>query len=182
MTIVALMAQTAGTAPVESIAQTFGVDWNHLTAQLISFSIVCVVLYWLAYKPVLRMLDARRLQIAQGLANSEKIKAALDDIEAQRQGVMAEARAEATRVIADARGVAERLQEQAAQRAATSAEQILQRGREAAVLEHDRMLAELRSEVGHLVTKTAAAVIGKVLTEDDQLRLVEETTKELILH
>src|SRR5215216_6667637 len=108
MTIFAMMAQTGGSGPVQSIAQTFGVDWNHLSAQVISFSIVCAVLYRLAYTPVLRMLDARRLQIAQGLANSEKIKAALDNIEAQRQSVMAEAHVQATRMIADARGVAER--------------------------------------------------------------------------
>src|SRR4051812_23970503 len=182
MNILALMAQATGTGPVESIARTFGVDWSHLTAQLISFSIVCAILYWLAYTPVLRMLDARRHQIAQGLANSEKIKAALDNIEAQRQGVMTEAQVQATRVIADARVVAQRLEEQAAQRAAGTAEQIVQRGHDAALHEHHRMLAELKAEVGQLVTKTAAAVIGKVLTEDDQLRLVEETTKELILH
>jgi len=67
-----------------SIASTFGVDWPHLTAQVISFAIVCAALYWFAYGPVLRMLDSRRQQIAQGLANTEKINAALAGIEAQR--------------------------------------------------------------------------------------------------
>ena len=39
------------------IAQTFGVDWPHLAAQVVSFSIVCALLYWLAYKRVLDMLE-----------------------------------------------------------------------------------------------------------------------------
>ena len=39
------------------IAETFGVDWPHLTAQVVSFAIVCALLYWLAYKPVLAMLE-----------------------------------------------------------------------------------------------------------------------------
>ena len=57
---------------------TFGVDWPHLIAQIISFSIVCAVLYRFAYRPILAMLEERREQIAQGLANAEKIKAELD--------------------------------------------------------------------------------------------------------
>ena len=63
--MLALMLQPeAAGGPVEKIALTFGVDWPHLTAQFISFAIVCVALYWLAYQPVLRMLEARRQQIA----------------------------------------------------------------------------------------------------------------------
>src|SRR5215510_10725494 len=65
-------AQSGG--QVEQIARTFGVDWSHLIAQIISFAIVCGILYLFAYKPVLKMLATRRQLIAQGLANSEKIK------------------------------------------------------------------------------------------------------------
>jgi len=83
MTLFALMTQ-AGGGRVGEIASTFGVDWPHLTAQIVSFSIVCALLYWLAYRPVLRMLDHRRQQIADGLANQEKINAALAEIETQR--------------------------------------------------------------------------------------------------
>jgi len=91
MTVLAVLLQNEAEGPVESIARTFGVDWPHLTAQLISFAIVCAALYWFAYRPVLRMLESRRQQIALGLANTEKINAALANIESQRKGVMAEA-------------------------------------------------------------------------------------------
>jgi len=180
MSVLALLVQSAeGHNQVESIAKTFGVDWSHLTAQIISFGIVCAILYWLAYKPVLRMLDARREQIAQGLKNTEKINAALAGIEAQRKEAMVEAQAQATRIIAEAREMAKRLQEQEAQRAIATAEQIVQTAREATVQEHARMLADLRREVGHLVVQTTAAVIGKVLTPDDQRRLAESTATRL---
>ena len=49
---------------VQELALRFGVDWPHLTAQIISFSIVCALLYRLAYTPVLTMLAERRKQIA----------------------------------------------------------------------------------------------------------------------
>ncbi len=50
-------------------AATFGVDWPHFIAQVISFLIVCAALYKFAYKPVLGMLEERRVKIAEGLAN-----------------------------------------------------------------------------------------------------------------
>ena len=180
MSVLALMLQQeTGGGPVEKIATTFGVDWPHLTAQLISFAIVCAALYWLAYQPVLRMLEARRQQIALGLANAEKINAALANIESQRQGVMAEAQAQSARLIAEARDIAKRLQEQEAQRSVAAAEQILLKAQEAAEQEHKRMLAELRREVVHLVIQTTTAVVGKVLTAEDERRLAEESARHL---
>ena len=163
MNVLALMLQESR-GPVEKIALTFGVDWPHLTAQFISFAIVCVALYWLAYQPVLRMLEARRQQIALGQANAEKINAALANIESQRKSVMADAQAHSQQLIAEARDIAKRLQEQEAQRSIVTAERILTKAREAAEQEHARMLAELRREVGRLVVQTTTAVVGKVLT------------------
>ena len=179
MNVFALLAQSSEGGQVAELARTFGVDWPHLTAQIISFSIVCALLYWLAYKPVLAMLELRRQQIAQGQANTAKINAALADIEAQRQGVLSEAQAQSTRLIAEAREIATRLREQEAQRAIVTAGQIMTQAREAAAQEHARMLADLRREVGHLVVQTTAAVIGKTLTPDDQRRLAEETARTL---
>ena len=43
MMILALLVQSGGAGEVETIAQTFGVDWPHLTAQIVSFSIVCAI-------------------------------------------------------------------------------------------------------------------------------------------
>jgi len=43
---------------IEEIARTFGVDWPHLTAQLLSFGLVCALLYWL-YRQPLRRREAR---------------------------------------------------------------------------------------------------------------------------
>ncbi len=169
----------AQSGPVQEIARTFGVDWPHLLAQIISFSIVCLLLYLLAYKPVLRMLAQRRQLIAQGLANSEQIKAELAKTESQRQTVIAQANDEANHLIEEARAAALRVHEQETHKAIAAAEQIMAKAREAAASDHTRMLAQLKREVGHLVVQTTAAITGKILTTDDQRRLAEETAREL---
>jgi F-type H+-transporting ATPase subunit b len=180
MNLLLLAAQVESSGEPEGILTTFGVDWPHLLAQVISFCIVCFVLYRFAYRPILKMLDVRRQQIAQGLANTEQIKAELARTEAQRQEVMSQANVEAIQLIEEARAAASRLQEQEKQKAIAAAEQIVARAREAAARDYARMLAELKGEVGRLVVQTTATVLGRVLTPEDQTRLAEETAKELM--
>jgi len=174
-----LLAQVTGAGRPERIVTIFGVDWPHLIAQIISFCIVCVVLYRFAYKPILKMLEERRRQIELGLANAEKIKAELAETEAQRREVLVKANAEATRLIEEAHAAAARVQQQETQKAIAAAEQIIAKSREAATQDYARMLAELKREVGRLVLQTTAMVTGKILTPEDQRRLSEETAKRL---
>jgi F-type H+-transporting ATPase subunit b len=174
-----LLAVVESGGPVETVAKTFGVDWPHLIAQIISFCIVCALLYRFAYRPILKMLEERRQQIAQGLANTEKIKAELARTEAQRHEVMMQANAQAAELIEEARAAAARLLEQETQKAIAAAQQIITQSREAAAQDHARMLAELRQEVGWLVVQTTARVTRKILTADDQRRLAEEAAEQL---
>ena len=77
MNVLVCTGNVATGGKVQEIATTFGVDWSHLVAQIISFTIVCALLHRFAYKPILNMLEERRQQIAQGLLNTEKIAAEL---------------------------------------------------------------------------------------------------------
>lgn len=163
----------------ERIVTTFGVDWPHLLAQVASFCIVCLILYRFAYRPVLKMLEVRRQQIAQGLANAEQIRAELARTEAQRQDVLTHANVQANKLIEEARAAAARVQEQETRKAIAVAEQIIIKAREAAAQDHDRMLADLKREVGRLVVQATATVTGKILTSEDQRRLVEETVRQV---
>src|SRR5271169_1517415 len=96
---------------VKQIADTFGVTWPQLIAQIISFSIVCALLYFFAYKRVLAMLEERRQRIAEGLANAEKIKAELAKAESQRLEILSQANTQATKLIEEARAAAAKVQE-----------------------------------------------------------------------
>jgi F-type H+-transporting ATPase subunit b len=160
-------------------AETFGLDWPHFIAQVISFSIVAALLYKFAYKPILEVLEERRQRIAEGLANADKIKDELARTQAMNREVLEKANAQATKLIEEARAAAARVQEQETQKAIAQAEQIITKAREAAVLERQRMLTDLKREVVGLVVNVASAATGKVLTGEDQERLAEETRRQL---
>jgi F-type H+-transporting ATPase subunit b len=175
MNALVLLADASGGGQIQEIARTFGVDWPHLMAQIISFGVVCALLYRFAYHPVLATLEQRRQRIAEGLANADKIKAELARSEAQRHEMMTQAGAHAAKFVEDAHVAASRVQQQETEKALAAAEGILADARDVARRDHERMLVELKREVGRLVVQTTAAIIGKVLTPEDQRRLAEDT-------
>ena len=179
MTALVLLVEPETGGQIQQIANTFGVDWPHLIAQIISFGIVCALLYRFAYKPVLTMLEDRKQQIAQSLADAEKMKIQLADAEGKRQEILLQADAQAAKMIEEARQAAARVLEHETRKAIASGEQIIIKAHEAAEQEHARMLAELKREVGQLVVQTTASVTKKILTAEDQRRMAEETVKQL---
>jgi F-type H+-transporting ATPase subunit b len=160
-------------------AETFGLDWRHFIAQIISFSLVAALLFKFAYKPILTVLAERRQRIADGLSNADKIKQELARTEAMQREVLEKANIQATKLIEEARAAAARVQEQETQKAIAQAEQIISKAREATTLERQRMLTDLKREVVGLVVHVASATTGKILTPEDQQRLAEETRRQL---
>jgi F-type H+-transporting ATPase subunit b len=164
---------------ISDTAQRFGVDWPHLIAQSLSFLIVAGLLYVFAYKRILEVLEERRQRIAESLANAEKIKEQLAQTEVARKEILERANSEANKLIEEARAAAVRVQEQESQKAIRTAEEIIAKAREATETDRARMLTELKREVGKLVVNTTVKVTGKVLTPEDQNRLIQETNREL---
>ena len=160
-------------------ADAFGISWQLFISQCISFCIVAALLYKFAYKPILTILEERRKTIADSLANAEKIKQELASTEAARQEVLDKANADANNLMQEARDAATKVLEKETQKAIARAEQIISKATEATEADRAKMMAELKAEIGRLVVETTGKVTGKILSVEDQQRLVDETNKEL---
>ena len=170
-----LVVGTPAGGPIPPIDRTFGVDWLHLVSQLISFAIVCALLYKFAYRRVLLILARRRQRIVDELAKARAIEAELHLIESQRQEVLDKANVQARQLIGEARKAAEREHKLETQKAITSAGQIIAKAREEAGQHHSRMLAAIKAEVARRVLQITENVTGRILTLEDQRRLTEDT-------
>jgi F-type H+-transporting ATPase subunit b len=179
MIALVFLATVKSDGPIQQIAHTFGVDWPHLIAQIISFSIVCFLLQRFAYKPVLKILEERRRQIEQGVANTKKIADELAKTEVRRQEILTQTNEQITKLIEEARTAAARVKDEETQKAIAAAEQILAQSREAAEQDYARMLADLKREIGRLVVQATTTVTGKILSPEDQRRLDEETAAQI---
>jgi F-type H+-transporting ATPase subunit b len=164
---------------VKETTDTFG--WNPwlFFSQVISFTIVALLLRRFAYKPILAVLEERRRRIEEGLLNADKIKQQLAESEKRYAEIMAKANDQAQKMIDDARQSSAHLAERKQQEAIAVAEQIIAKARETAAVEHERTMAQLKRELGRLVVETTAKVTGKVLTAEDQKRLQEEAARQV---
>lgn len=160
-------------------AEQFGWNWKLFLSQVVSFTIVALLLRRFAYKPILNVLEQRRQQIAEGQANAEKIKKQLAEAEQRHAEILAKANVAAQKMIDEARESSAHIAERKEQEAIAAAEQILAKAREASAIEHERTMMELKRELGRLVVNTTAKVTGKVLTPDDQRRLQDEASRQI---
>ena len=164
---------------VQEISRTFGLNGAHFAANCISFCIVAFLLWKFAYKPILNVLEERKLRIAEGLANADKIKADLASTQAKVQEILGQAGQQANKIIEEARTVGAREVEKASQAAIATASQIIAKAKESNEAELVRMKNELRKEMGRLVVQTSGRVTGGILTSEQQTRLAEDAAKQL---
>src|SRR5947208_14751024 len=99
----ALIAAASGgfNEMLHDTAETFGWNLWLFLSQVISFTIVALLLRRFAYQPILKVLEERRQQIAEGLLNAEKIKKQLAEAEQRHAEILAKANAVAQKMIDD---------------------------------------------------------------------------------
>jgi len=158
--------------------KALGINLPSLLAQLINFFLLLGLLYLVAYKPVMRMLDERRRRIQEGIQASEEAKERLAQTEKEVQAQLEKARQEGQAFIAQAQQISGRIQEESRQQARQEAEQLLGRARNEIQLERDSAIAELRKEFADLTVRAAERVIRRSLDREDHRRLIEEVLAE----
>jgi F-type H+-transporting ATPase subunit b len=163
----------------ENVGLATGFTKQQFFAQCVAVTILFVVMYHFAWKKVLVILEERRNTIEQSLKNADRIKQELADAESARLNVLQKANEQATKIIAEAEKSAEAVKERRAQEASRQAEDIIKSAHEAAVLDRNRLMAELKAQIGALVIQTTEKVTGKVLSPADQARLNDETLRQV---
>ncbi len=176
---ISIIAASSLTDIAKDTAEQFG--WNPwlFLSQVISFTVVALLLRKFAYQPILKVLHERRDRIEESLRNADRIKQELAEAEKRYAEILSKANAEAQKMIDEARQSAGALASRKEQEAIAAAEQIIAKAREAAALEHERTMQQLKHELGRLVVETTTKVTGKVLTSEDQRRLQEEAARQL---
>lgn len=154
--------------------KTLGINLPSLLAQLINFAILLVILYLLAYKPVLRMLDERRRRIQEGLEAAERAKEQAAKGAEEMEAQLERARQEGQAIIGQAQQIAARIQEEARQQAHEDAEALLTRARSEIQLERDNAIAQLHREFADVAIDAAEKVINQSLDRQAHQRLIRE--------
>lgn len=151
-----------------------GINLGYLVSQIINFTLLAVLLYFVAYKPILRMLDERSARIKKGLEDAETASKRAAEMEQEFDRKLAEARKEGQEVIAQATRMSEKARQDILDKAREESSTLIEKAREEIVRERELAMAELRQQVADLSLAIAEKVIGEELDEHRQRRLIAE--------
>lgn len=164
---------------MERIIQQFDIQGQWLLAQIINFIILLVILNYVLYKPLLKVLEQRRKTIADSLKNAEKIEKKLADTEEESEKRLVNAAREAQKLLDDAAKSASQVVSEAHLKAQTDINEMMEKAQQSISQERVKMQQELREELSELVVVALEKITGRILNKTDQKKLIEQTVKEL---
>jgi F-type H+-transporting ATPase subunit b len=173
-----LFAQETTTGAEEEEGSLIDVVPGLMVWTIITFLIVLWVLKRFAFKPIQRMIDQRRDRIREALDEADKARTEARELRELTAREREQAKADREHILEEARRQSKRLVEQAKERADADLKELLEKNREELAAENARLREQIRRDVVELTLFAAEKVTGKVLDEDDQRRLIEETIEE----
>jgi F-type H+-transporting ATPase subunit b len=156
-------------APNPILPETNEIVWGGL-----SFMILSVALWKLAWPQLSQAMNARAERIRSSLQEAEQAKSEAQRLLEDYQRQLDEARSEAGRVIEEARQTADALRRDLQQRAEQDVADMRQRAAEEINAAKDRAMAELRDQITELAIGAAERVVERNLDPDTNRALVDQ--------
>ena len=163
---------------MEEGLSSLGVDLPVLLSQIISFLILFGLLYLVAYKPLMRMLDERSRRVKESMEQTEYIKeqAALAEKETAKR--IKDASKEGQKLVERATQAGEEVKIKAKSEAKKEAETLINRARTEIERERDDAIGELRKEFADLTIMAAEKVIDRSLDKKTHRQLIDKVLEE----
>ena len=155
-----------------------GISLPTLLAQIVNFAILFGLLYLVAYKPIMRMLDERSGKIKESMEQTEFIKEQAERAEEETKKRIEEASKEGQEVIARAARMGEEIRQEAEQKARQEAETLIARARTEIQRERDEAIDELRKEFADLTILAAGKVIDRTLDKEAHRQVIDKVLEE----
>jgi len=164
---------------MDLITPEFGlIFWTALT-----FAILLFVLKKFAWKPILGAIGSREDGIKEALESAEKARLEMQNLNADNERILKEARAERELLLKDAREIKTKMITDAKDEAQVQANKMIEQAQVAIESEKKTAMAELKNHVAGLSVEIAEKVIKEELSDKDkQLKLVESMLDEAKLN
>mgnify|MGYP003572400744 FL=1 len=154
--------------------EALGINLGYLISQIVNFTLLAVLLYFVAYKPILRMLDQRSARIKQGLEDAELASRRAAEMEQEFDQRLAEARKEGQEIIAQATQMSEKARLEILETAREEARAQVEKAKDEISRERELAMSELRQQVADLSLNISEKVIGESLDQQRQRELIAE--------
>jgi F-type H+-transporting ATPase subunit b len=155
-----------------------GISWQGLLMQVINFVLLFALLYFIAYKPMRRMLGERSNRIKESMEQAEQIKEQMAKTEEQVKEQLEAARREGQDILTQAAQMGDRLKEEARGEARQETEVIVARARAEIEREREEAIDEVKRQFVDLAIIAAEKVVNESLDRERHRRLIEEVLEQ----
>lgn len=163
---------------MENFFKGLGINWPSLIAQLISFGVLFALLWVVAYKPILRMLDARSNKIRESMEQAEQLKEQTVHAEEEVKKQVELGRKEGQEIMARAMHASEELHQKAQTEAKQEGEAIIAKARTEIHREREEAVAEIRQQFADLAIAAAEKVIDRSLDKQTHRDIIDKVLSE----
>jgi F-type H+-transporting ATPase subunit b len=146
---------------------------------LVCFGITFFVLRKYIFGPVQNAIDARRDRIRQAIEEADNARAEARKLLEEHRALIRSARGDAEQILAEARRVADAQRDRMKEELEAERQRRLEDTAKQIEAETRRALEQIRGEVAELTVIATSKVTGKVLTDEDHRRLIDEAIGDL---
>ena len=142
---------------------------------MVNFTIVLLVLYKFAYKPILKILNDRTEKIDKGLKDAENAARKMEEMTTKEKEILGEAKKEAQKIITEAEKVGTKNKEEIIIESNKQAEKILVDAEKKIESEKTKMFTEVKAEVADLIVAATGKIINEKLDTRKDKELIEKS-------
>ncbi len=163
---------------MESIIQTFHIDWKLIAAQMVNFAIVVAVLWFFALKPLAKKMSERTKTIEKSLEEAKTISRNVQKSEEDRERAVADARGAAQKILDEAKSLALSDREKNLNEAKLLVQKVVMDGKKQLALEKEKMVQDIKNETADLVILATTKLLEKMVDKKIDKELVNKALDE----
>ena len=146
---------------------------------LITFGVALFVLWKYAFGPIQRVIDERRAAMQNSMDVAEEARAEASRLLEEYKTTLAKVRGEAEEILERSRTTGEHAKAEILADARAQADRILTQAHEQIERDTRAALRDLKGQIADLTAMATEKVVVRSLSEDDQVRLINEALAEL---
>jgi F-type H+-transporting ATPase subunit b len=148
----------------------------------IIFVALIFLLKKVAWKPILGAVKEREDSINKALESAENARKEIQNLTADNERILKEARAERDTMLKEAREIKENMIAEAKDEALTQAAKVIEQAKATIESEKHAAISEIKNQVAELSIGIAEKVVrGELADKNKQIKLVEDMLKEVTI-
>lgn len=156
--------------------EKLGINPTLLGFQLLNFLAILLLLNFLVFKPISKILEARRKKIEDVLAKEDEAEQKMSEVEVKKQEMLAETKKEIEVMMSEAAKKANVVKEEILEEARKESKVMMEKSKERFEAEKVQMMDEARGQIANL----AVAAVENIFENRGAKEIKQKLNKEAI--